>query len=120
MGTKRFLPVETRLLTPSFMTSPTRSSKSFRSLDSARGALVDEGAAAGVGSLSEPGTSTAAPAARRPERHSENNIMMQIDCPFCGRRDETEFSYGVKRTSHALLSMSVMSGGRNTCSFATT
>jgi sarcosine oxidase subunit delta len=20
--------------------------------------------------------------------------MMQIDCPFCGRRDETEFSYG--------------------------
>ena len=20
--------------------------------------------------------------------------MMQIDCPFCGRRDETEFTYG--------------------------
>src|SRR5687767_10569866 len=20
--------------------------------------------------------------------------MMQIDCPFCGRRDETEFAYG--------------------------
>src|SRR5690242_18878644 len=20
--------------------------------------------------------------------------MMQIDCPFCGRRDETEFNYG--------------------------
>jgi sarcosine oxidase subunit delta len=32
--------------------------------------------------------------AAQPERHSENDIMMQIDCPFCGRRDETEFSYG--------------------------
>ncbi len=21
-------------------------------------------------------------------------IMMQIECPYCGRRDETEFSYG--------------------------
>jgi sarcosine oxidase subunit delta len=24
----------------------------------------------------------------------EDGIVMQIECPFCGRRDETEFSYG--------------------------
>ena len=28
------------------------------------------------------------------EAPSGYTTMMQIECPFCGRRDETEFSYG--------------------------
>jgi len=54
----------------------------------ARGALVDEGGGSWRRAL------TGARHAWAPEPDSEKNIMMQIECPSCGRRDETEFSYG--------------------------